>query len=103
MSRPSDHGWRWLALLLLGPTIWAGTFTAVYGLHGLVCANPPAAAWGRPAMILLWGAGMAAAALVLWRTRPGPSRAERLPRVGLWIGLVATAITLAPLAVVGMC
>lgn len=98
---------RWLALTLAGPMIWAATFTLVYGLHGVVCASVPGPeGLGQGARLLLiaaWGLGLAAF-VPLFRALPeGPALNQRWPYYGAWIGLVATAFTLFPVAISTSC
>lgn len=106
--RPTT-GWIWLAWLIAGPTLWAVAFSAAYGLHGLGCA------WGWPdvalgalslqrGVILLVGlVAMAACLALLARIKAQLGDEAALPRIGLWIGFVATAFTLAPTLVASTC
>ena len=100
-------GVRWLIALIAGPTIWAAAFTAVYSLHGLGCSlGWTGIALGpltlhRTLMLAAWVAGLLAGGALLIVT---PATAEnRLPRLGMWIGLVATFFTLMPLLVASSC
>ncbi len=98
---------KWLGLILAGPTLWAITFVTVYALHGYVCADatgPQALGAGaRAALVGAWITGLAA----FWplsRTMPnGSDLSARIAHAGLWIGLVATAFTLFPVAFVTSC
>ena len=101
----------WLVRALIGPGLWAAGFAAVYGLHGLGCAQ----GWhllhpgpGAPSLhwLAMAGAGgvtlLACGALLLWLPR-GRGLPRRLPRCAGWIGLGATAFTLAPLLAASSC
>lgn len=98
---------RWLGLILAGPTLWAMTFVTVYALHGYLCADatgPQTLGTGaRAALVGSWIIGLAA----FWplaRIMPhGPELRAKLPRAGLWVGLVATGFTLFPVAFATSC
>lgn len=108
---------RWLGWALAGPGIWAIGFALVYALHGAGCAR----GWGGVDL----GAGLDLQRAVLWagwlvtlaagavwlRVLPAPASPlgreahlrHTLPRRGAWIGLVASAVTLLPVAVTSAC
>lgn len=100
---------NWLLKSLLGPGIWAGTFTAVYLLHGTGCAlgwSAQTIAFGtlhHLMMLVAWGVGLLACVVLLrWSPARGGLQ-HRLPRAGAWIGLAATAVTLLPVLLVSTC
>lgn len=102
-------GMRWLARLIVGPTVWAAAFAAAYGLHGLGCELGWTALQLGPvsaqrAAILLVGllAALVCVALLAQVDRRLGVEAQ-LPRIGLWIGLGATLFTLAPVLVASTC
>ncbi|WP_428030976.1 hypothetical protein [Ancylobacter sp.] len=105
----SSGGIRWLAWFIAGPTIWAVSFSAAYGLHGLGCAwDWTSLAIGpvslqRAAILLVWLAGMLACLALLPPAGRSLGPDARLPRLGLWIGFVATLFTLAPALVASTC
>jgi len=109
MTAKAPGGMLWLAWLIAGPTLWAAIFTAVYALHGLGCAlGWPALSLGpldlhRGMMGLVWLLGVAALGALLIFAPAGTARETRLPRLGLWIGLVATIYTLLPVVVTTSC
>lgn len=98
---------RWLAQFLAGPVLWALLFSAVYGLHGAICAGltgPEALPGsGRAGLVVLWLAGLLAHALLIRALPSGPGLAARLPRLGGWIGLAASAFTLFPVVFITSC
>ncbi|MFU8823763.1 hypothetical protein [Yoonia sp.] len=98
---------RWLFLTLAGPTLWAVMFSIVYALHGVVCAGvagPEGLGLGaRWMLIVVWVLGLAAF-VPLYRALPhGGELTQYLPRLGVWIGLAATAFTLFPVVFVTSC
>ncbi len=105
----ADWSTRFLALSLAGPMIWAITFSAVYGLHGIGCAL----AWPevdlaflslhRLAMLAAWGVGLLACGLLLAWLPAGARMRVWLPRAGGWVGLGATFFTLFPVIVTTSC
>lgn len=102
-------GMRWLGWLIAGPSIWAVSFAAAYGLHGLGCElGWPSLTIGplsvqRAAIMLVWLGGMLACLALSSQVgrRLGPN--ARLPRMGIWIGMIATLFTLAPVLVASTC
>ncbi|QTL03252.1 hypothetical protein J5J86_21285 [Aquabacter sp. L1I39] len=102
-------GPAWLGWLIAGPTLWAVAFSASYGLHGLGCAlGWPAIAIGpvsldRAVILLVGLATLAACLALLARVKAHLGSEAALPRLGLWIGLGATAFTLAPVLVASTC
>lgn len=102
-------GLNWLGRVLLGPSIWALTFSAVYGAHGTGCA----AGWSaievagvslhRLIMVLIWSAGLGAGVFYLIYLPKRRDRLHRLPVVGAVIGLVSTAFTLMPVLFTSSC
>ncbi|MCC5956747.1 MAG: hypothetical protein JJU07_11645 [Natronohydrobacter sp.] len=95
---------KWLGAVLIGPTLWFAIFLAVYGLHGLICAQ-----WGvvdfsgRAVMIVVWGIGVALFWPLLRYMPAGHACSIDLPRAGLWIGLGATVFTLFPVLIASSC
>lgn len=102
-----------LLRILVAPVAWLAAFSAVYGLHGLICEIGPA---GRVAGIswtrLLMTGGFAAAVLLQvcivmmlhaprFRAEPGLIRTVSL--TSGWVGLVATIWTLFPVLVTTAC
>lgn len=110
---------RWLCLFVLGPMIWAVTFSAVYGLHGMFCAvltgpeqvGPEALGTGaRVVMVAVWLAGLAALGGLFWVFPSTKGQAQQManPRIVLLhasalIGLGATFFTLFPVVVATSC
>ena len=104
-----DGGMRWLAWFLAGPTVWAVAFSAAYGLHGIGCAlGWPGLYLGplslqRAAIMLTWLVGIGACLALLWRLKRLALGEERIVRLALWTGLVATMFSLAPVLVASTC
>lgn len=102
-------GLRWLAWLIAGPTLWVVTFSAAYGVHGLGCElGWPGSYVGplslqRAAILLVGALGLLAGLALLVRLRSERSPEAGLPRLGAWIGLVATVFTLAPTLFASSC
>ncbi len=103
------NGMAWLGWLIAGPTVWAAAFAVAYGLHGVGCelgwprvmVGPVSLHRLAIAVTGLAGALICLALLARVKTALGPEAA--LPRLGLWIGLVATLFTLAPVLAVTSC
>ncbi len=95
-----------LLRILVSPVVWLATFSAVYGLHGALCALNPGAS--RLVLILafvlatLLQVGLLA---LLYSARFGAAR--RFPRIvsrtSGWVGLVATLWTLFPTLATSTC
>ncbi len=101
---------RWLGWTLASPILWAALFSAVYALHGIGCAQgwtvvaTPLGPLHQVAMVILWLGGLILHALILLRLRGGgAARTDRLPRMGAWIGFVASLVTLSPLVLISTC
>lgn len=99
--------------ILISPVVWLASFTAVYALHGFVCALDPGVSgigvsWIR---IVLVAAFLFAAALqivllaLLYSARFGsaPGFARSVSRASGWVGLVATVWTLFPTLATSTC
>ena len=98
--------------LSLPLTLWLAAFSAVYGLHGLLCSSRWAAfAPELPGRALLVGAAFAALALqalllVLLRSSQWPQPGVAIHRISLMLAtaaLVGTAWTLVPVLVTSHC
>jgi len=98
---------RWLALLISGPMLWAFLFSLIYALHGWACAgnSGPEGLDGaaRALLIGVWVLGLIAFIPLLRLAPSGRERYQRLPRMGVWIGLAATLVTLFPVTVITSC
>lgn len=98
---------KWLGALLAGPTLWALVFVLVYAAHGAVCAEVSGpeglGQTARAVLIAIWGFGIVAFWPLLRVLPHGAGLREKLPRSGAWIGLVATAFTLFPVAISTSC
>ncbi|MFN4154333.1 MAG: hypothetical protein ACK4HF_06730 [Paracoccaceae bacterium] len=100
---------RWVAGMLAGPVLWAVLFAAVYALHGIGCARGwvgVATLFGTlhlVAMAGVWLAGLALHLVILWLAPQGQAREARLQRLGAWIGLVASGLTLLPILLTSTC
>lgn len=103
-------------LRLFGPLVlWLASFSAVYGLHGIVCAaglaDGPGAegmTTGRALLMAAWGFAVAAQVLALWVV--GSARFGAAPGFARWTSLtlavtaLAAAVwTLFPVAVMSVC
>lgn len=100
---------NWLLKSLLGPGVWAATFTAVYALHGTGCAlgwsEGATAPWTlhHGAMFAAWMAGILAGIFVIRMLPAGGGLQHRLPRAGAWIGLASTVFSLLPVLFASTC
>ncbi|WP_230532590.1 hypothetical protein [Microvirga roseola] len=88
-------------------TIWLASFSAVYGLEGLVCSDRWAQA-GRGALLMAWAAAIVLQIVLLLALRStrfaSPSGFVRGVSLALaGVALVATAWTLLPVAVTSLC
>lgn len=99
----------WPARTLLGPFVWAAAFAGIYALHGLGCAQgwPARATPFGPlhdvVLIAVWLAAVAASGMILRASPPAQDRESRIVRLGGWIGLAATVLTLFPVLGVSSC
>ncbi|WP_116085159.1 hypothetical protein [Tropicimonas sp. IMCC34011] len=99
--------------ILISPLVWLAAFSAVYGLHGLICGHGiDGEAFGLPLPRLLLVAAYAAAILVqlpiLWALYSprfaSPSPFVRfVSRATGWVGLVATVWSLLPVVMTSYC
>ena len=99
----------WLMRFMAGLLLWAVLFSLIYALHGAGCAwgwqarQTPLGALHPLLMRLVWLAGLGLhLALILRPAGHGP-RGRRLIRLGDWIGLSASFVTLLPLMVSSTC
>ncbi|MGX0879084.1 small-conductance mechanosensitive channel [Roseovarius sp. MBR-154] len=102
-----------LLRILIAPLVWLASFSAVYAVHGLVCGHDISGTlWGVPlSKLLLWGAYLVAlvlqaallTALYHPRARSASRFVRRVSRITGWVGLVATAWSLFPVAVTSPC
>ncbi len=92
-------------LRLFGPLVlWLASFSAIYGLHGAICAQ----GWDRSLLVMAWGIAVAvqAAPLLLLSTERFGARAGFVRRASLalaTVSLVAVIWTLAPAAFLSAC
>lgn len=98
---------RWLMWILAGPMLWAFAFALIYGLHGIACSNVSGPE-GLPSatqfmLISVWLLSMLAFVPLFLRLPKGTKLSLTLPRAGAWIGLIATALTLFPVAITTSC
>jgi len=101
--------------LSLPLTVWLISFSAVYGLHGLVCAGdwgawpgPGTLNWGETALLAFAATAVLTQAIMLFLlagpwlgAAPGFLRQTSLSLAV--VALIATAWTHAPIAVLPMC
>ena len=95
-----------LLRILVSPVVWLASFSAIYALHGLVCAvDPgmpgPGIAWPRIVLILAFGLAILVqigllALLASARFGAAPGFVRFVSLAGGWVGLVATVWTLIP-------
>ncbi|MEJ8570707.1 hypothetical protein [Microbaculum marinum] len=102
-----------LLRILISPVVWLAAFSAVYGLHGVLCeisidGTGYSRAWARPmlvgafALALLVQMGLLALLYsTSFQARPGFART--VSRTSGWVGLVATIWTLFPTLAVTAC
>lgn len=93
-------------------TVWLASFTAVYGLHGIICSGAltwlSQPDWARRALLTAWAATvLLQLGALLFVLRPGlggqPGLVRRIS-VGLAVvALVAVVWTLFPVAVLPSC
>ena len=97
-----------LLRILIGPLVWLAGFSAVYGLHGMICGL----GWGgTPAAALRIAAFAAAvavqagilAALYLPRFDPATGFVRRVSRATGWTGLAAAVWSLFPVLATSSC
>jgi hypothetical protein len=100
--------------ILVAPLLWLASFSAVYGLHGLICGHGiEGTLFGlvslqRVLMATAWLLAIAAQAVLL-RALHAPRFASPSPFVGFvsrgtgWVGLVAAVWTLFPAVATTYC
>lgn len=100
--------------ILAGPLVWFAAFSAVYGLHGLICGHGiggvvlDVISLQRLLMITAFLASILVSAGVLWGLY-APRFASSSPFVTFvsrttgWVGLVATVWTLSPTVLTTYC
>ena len=92
-------------LRLFGPLVlWLASFSAIYGLHGAICAQ----GWDRSLLVMAWGIAVTvqAAPLLLLSTERFGACAGFVRRASLalaTVSLVAVIWTLAPAAFLSAC
>lgn len=99
-----------LLRILIAPLVWLATFSALYGLHGLLCSDASDASAGTTELRLVTAYLVAilvqgTVLIGLYHDRfAAPHATIRLiSRVTGWVGLVATIWTLFPVAVLAVC
>ncbi|MBR9862708.1 MAG: hypothetical protein GYB24_04625 [Rhodobacteraceae bacterium] len=98
--------------ILIAPLVWFVSFSAIYGLHGVLCETGPGAFEGWPVQrVVLISPVLLAIALqvvnlwMLYQPRfTAPAGLLRfVSRAGGWTGLVATVWTLFPVVALSAC
>lgn len=100
--------------ILCGPLAWLAAFSAVYGLHGLICGHGVqgevvgAMSLQRVLMVSAWLASILLLGGLLWglyspRFASSSSFVTGVSRATGWVGLVATVWTLSPTVVTTYC
>jgi hypothetical protein len=100
--------------IVLGPLVWLAGFSAVYALHGFVCAHEwgQVTAGGMSLLRLVLSAaaitavGLQTGILIALYSRRYSSASGFVRRVSImtgWVGLVAAVWTLMPVAVSSSC
>lgn len=101
-----------LLRIFVSPVAWLASFSAVYGLHGLLCALDPGAiahmSWSRLLMALAFGVALLlqiGLLSMLYSGRFGATTSftRTVSRASGWTGLVATTWTLFPTLSVTVC
>lgn len=103
-----------VARILVGPLVWLGAFSAIYGLHGLACAlgwaQVEAAGVSLMRLVLVagWLGAIAVQAAVLGalhtrRFGAPPGFVRGVSRTTGWVGLVATLWSLFPVVATSAC
>lgn len=100
---------RWLAKVLAAPVLWAVLFGAVYALHGAGCAlgwtgvETALGSLHTVGMVAVWLLGLALHVFIVAVAPTDSTREDRLQRMGAWIGLVASSLTLLPVLLLSTC
>lgn len=99
--------------ILVSPVIWLAAFSAVYGLHGVLCsmtidATMFGVSWARVVLILAFIAAVllqAGILIMLHSARYAASSgfARRVSRASGWTGFAATIWTLSPTLAASTC
>lgn len=101
-----------LLRILLAPLVWLVSFSAIYGLHGLLCEIAMGSFAELPMQrVVLLAAFLLAVALqitILWmlyqpRFAAPAGLLRFVSRAGGWTGLVATVWTLFPIVALSTC
>lgn len=103
-----------LARILVGPLVWLASFSAVYGLHGLICGHDLGGSAGgldlaRLLMISAYGLAVLVQVAIVRALHQSRLAAARGSFVGFtsrataWVGLVAAIWTLLPAATTTYC
>ncbi len=95
-----------LARILLAPLVWLTSFSAVYGLHGLICGHGldgvvGGVDVGRALLVLAYGLAVVIQAAIVWalhksRLAASGRFAAFASRTTAWVGLAAAIWTLLP-------
>ncbi|WP_299558912.1 hypothetical protein [uncultured Sulfitobacter sp.] len=99
--------------ILIAPLVWLATFSAIYGLHGLLCGHGiNGTAFGLPIERVLLGAAFLFAillqtALLFALYHPSLAASSEfsrfVSRATGWVGLVATLWSLSPVVLTTYC
>lgn len=102
-----------LARILVAPLVWLASFSAVYGLHGLICGHGMSGSIGglSVARVLLAGAYILAVVVqvvIVWALHRSPMAATGnfaalASRTTAWAGLAAAIWTLLPTVTMSPC
>lgn len=99
----------WPVRALVGPVLWAVSFSAIYAAHGLGCAwdwpslPAPVGDLHRFVLVSMWIMAIAATAAVCHHGSRAKGEAGSIIRLADRIGLVAVLLTLFPVAGVSTC
>lgn len=95
-----------LARILVAPLVWLASFSAVYGLHGLICGHGLDGAVGgvdvaRALLVLAYGLAVTTQAAIVWAIHGSWLAASGrfaafVSRTTAWVGLAAAIWTLLP-------
>lgn len=102
-----------LVRILVAPLVWLAAFSAVYGLHGLLCGHGIAGSIGglplpRVLLVAAYGLTILLQAALLAALH-APAFSSKSPfvtfvsRAGGWVGLVSTVWSLLPVLTTSSC